>query len=93
MILLQAAMAAGAVLLIYLGVLLVIVVPILTGLLMRFSWRIFGKQDYIKNGIPYYKDHLLYFLCLLVSIGITLLLFYLSLILFDKLNPDFGYHN
>jgi hypothetical protein len=93
MILLQAAMAAGAILFVFLLIFLIIGVPILTGIAMKILWRILGKEDFIKNKKPYYKDPLLYFPSMIGSIVILVLIFYFSLILFDKLYLNFGYYN
>jgi len=92
MILLQAAMAAG-VFILYIGlpVFLLLMTPIILGIFMRFAWRKQGKQDYIKNKMPYYKDPLLFFPLLILSIIIACIFFYLLLILFDKLFPEAGY--
>jgi hypothetical protein len=91
MILLQAEMAAG-IFLFFIGlpVFLLLVTPILLGILMRFAWRRRGKQEYIKNKMPYYKDPLLFFPLLILSMIIACIFFYLLLILFDKLFPEAG---
>jgi hypothetical protein len=89
MIVLQAAMAAGAIFFVLLGIFLLIGVPILTGLFMKMLWIILGRQDFIKDKKPYYKDPLLYFPCLIGSIIILVVIFYCLILLFDKLNPDF----
>ena len=89
LILLQAAMAAGAVLFVLLGIFLLIGAPILTGLFMKILWKILGKEDFIKDNKPYHTDPLLYFPCLIGSISILVFIFYFLLLLFDKLNPDF----
>ena len=91
MILLQAAMAVGLFLFyIALPVFLLIVTPILLGIFMRFVWRRQGKQEHIKNKLPYYKDPLLFFPLLILSMIISCIFFYLLLILFDKLFPEAG---
>jgi len=89
MILLQAAMAAGFILLLTLGVFLLIGVPLLTGLFMRTYWKLSGKKQNIEKKTPYYKDILPFFLSILLSAVITLIFFYSLLILFDKLYPNF----
>jgi hypothetical protein len=83
MILLQAAMAAGAILFVFLLILLMIGVPILTGIAMKIFWRILGKKDFIINKKPYYKDPLLYFPCLFCSIAILTLAFYRLILLMN----------
>jgi hypothetical protein len=89
-ILLQAAIAAGFFLFILFGAFLLIVTPKLVGLLMKFIWRRQNKEDYLKNNTPYYKDPVLYFPCLILSIIILSYMFYLLLLLFDKLIPNWG---
>jgi ACR3 family arsenite efflux pump ArsB len=57
MMLLQAAIAAGMFLFyIALPVFLLLVTPFILGVLMRFTWRRLGKQEYVQNKMPYYKD-------------------------------------
>lgn len=90
MILLQAAIAAGLFLVILLGIFLLVGVPILVGVLMKFVWRRLNKEEYITNKTPYYKDPVWFFLSVLVSIVILGYVFYLLLVLFDKLNPGWG---
>lgn len=89
MIVLQAAMAAGAIFFVFLVIFLLIGVPILTRLFMKILWRVLGREDFIKDNKPYYKDPLLYFPCLICSIIILVVIFYFLLLLFDKLNPEF----
>jgi len=86
MIFLQAEMAAG-IFLVYIAspVFLLLVTPIILGVLMRFAWRRLGKQECVQNKMPYYKDPLLFFPLLVLSIVIACFFFYLLLILFDKL--------
>lgn len=91
MILLQAEVAAGMFLFyIALPVFVLTVTPILVGIFMRIVWRRQGKQEYIKNKMPYYKDPLLFFPLLILSMIIACIFFYLLLILFDKLFPEAG---
>ena len=86
MILLQAAMAAGMFLAyIVLPVFSLLVTRIVLGILMKFAWRKRGKWEYIQNKMPYYKDPILFFPLLILSIMIACFFFYLLLILFDKL--------
>ena len=93
MILLQAAIAGGAVLLFLFGLFMLIGAPILTVLLMKIIRKILAKENLIQNKKPYFKNLLLYFLCLIFSIILLGLIFYLLLFLFDKFNPNFGYFN
>ena len=91
MILLQAGIAAGMFpFYIALPIFLIVATPILLGILMRFAWRRRGKREYIKNKMPYYKDPLLFFPLLILSMIIACVLFYLLLILLDKLFPEAG---
>jgi len=92
MILLQAAIAAGFFLAIFFIIFLMIGVPLLVGTFMRWSWRVFKKVDYLRNNMPYYKDPVLFFPCLVVSIIILCCSFYLLILLFDKLNPNWGWY-
>jgi hypothetical protein len=87
MILLQAAMVAGAILFVFLLIFLIIGVPILTGIAMRILWKILGKKDFITNKKPYYKDPLMYFPCLICSVAILTFAFY-QLVLFMNLHFD-----
>jgi hypothetical protein len=87
MILLQAAMAAGAIFFVILLIVLIIGVPLLTGIAMKILWRTLGKGDFIINKKPYYKDPLLYFPCLICSIIILTFAFY-RLILLMNLHFD-----
>ncbi len=91
MILLQAAIAAGMVLVLILAIFIIIGTPILTGFFMRVIWKKTGKEENIENKIPYYKDLLLFLISVIFSIVIILIIFFLMLILFDKLYPDFSF--
>ena len=83
MVLLQAAMLAGAILFICLGLFLIIGAPILTGLCMRTLWTIRKKRDFIDTKKPYYKDPLFYFPCLIFSIAVLTFFFYKTFLLID----------
>ena len=93
MILLQAAMAGGFVLIILLGVFLLIGIPVLTTVLMKLYWRFAGKKENIKNGKAYYKDFIPFLSILIFSIIALLLLFYMLIILFDTIYPAYGSSN
>lgn len=93
LIFLQAAMGASAVIVVLFLVFLLIGVPLLTGFFMKTLWRILKKETFISNNSPYYKDPLLYILSLISSVAIVVVIFYFSLLLFDKLNPNFGFYN
>jgi uncharacterized membrane protein YidH (DUF202 family) len=85
MIFLQAAIAGGIVLLIG--------IPILTGIFMNVYWRSVGKEENIKNKKPYYSDPFPFIVTIIVSILILLCLFYLLIIILDKVFPGYGYSN
>ena len=52
-------------------------VPKLTGFLMKIIWKTRGKEEYLKNKTPYYKDPLWFFPCLILSITVLCYIFYL----------------
>ena len=87
MIILQASMIFGTLFLILFGVFLLIGIPLLTRFLMKTIWRILGKEDFLKNKTPYYKDPFLYFSILISSI-IVLSLIYYKLIMRLDINFD-----
>jgi uncharacterized membrane protein len=89
MILLQAAIAAGAVLTIILGVVLLIGVPVLTSILMQ----LFRKNNGTPKGTPYYKEPALLIPSLLIAASVTIALFWLLILLLDELLPSYGYSN
>jgi hypothetical protein len=93
MILLQAAIAAGLILLVIFGVYMLIGIPLLTMLLMKAYWKISNQQEKIKNKIPYYKDTYPFILSVAVALSILIFGFYLFIILLDKVFPSFGYSN
>ena len=86
MVLLQAAMMGGFVLLIFLFILLIIGTPILTSLFMKAYWRLVDKKQNIIDNKPYYKEPLPFLTSIILSIAMLVGLFYLSLIL---LFPNF----
>jgi uncharacterized membrane protein YidH (DUF202 family) len=85
-------MMAGLVLAIMLGIFLLIGVPILTSIFMKILWRNLGKAENLKNKKPYYKDPLLFIPCIVFSVSLLVIIFYILILLFDKLNPGFGYN-
>jgi NADH:ubiquinone oxidoreductase subunit 5 (subunit L)/multisubunit Na+/H+ antiporter MnhA subunit len=93
LIFLQAAKGASEVIIVLLVIFLLIGVPILSGFFMKTLWSILKKETFINNDSPYYKDPILYILSLIGSVAIVFVIFYFSLLLFDKLNPNFGYYN
>ena len=93
MILLQAAIAAGLVLLVIFGIYLLIGIPLLTMLFMRTYWKISNQHEKIKNKTAYYKDPCPFVISILPALGILIFGFYLFIISLDKIFPGFGYAN
>ena len=87
MILLQAAMAGGFLMMVFLGLLLLAGVPILTTILMRVYRKSTGKNDRAKK--EFYKDIIPFISIVIFSLIALLLLFYLLVILFDSVIPSF----
>lgn len=87
MILLQAAMAGGFLMMVFLGLLLLAGVPILTTILMRVYRKATGKNDRAKK--EFYKDIIPFISIVIFSLIALLLLFYLLVILFDSVIPSF----
>ena len=86
MILLQAAMAGGFLMMVFLGLLLLAGVPILTTILMRVYRKATGKNDRAKK--EFYKDIIPFISIVIFSLIALLLLFYLLVILFDSVIPS-----
>ena len=93
MVLLQAAMIGGMILVIFFGVFLLIGIPVLTGIFMKWFWRLIGKKENIENKVLYYKDPLPFIISIIFSIFILGSIFYLLIIWFDKAFPNWGYYN
>ena len=93
MILLQAAIAAGFILLVIFGVYLLIGIPLLTMLLMKTYWKISNQQEKIKKKTPYYKDPYPFVISIVLALGVLIFGFYLFIISLDKIFPSFGYSN
>ena len=93
MIFLQAAIAAGFILLIIFCIYLLIGIPFLTILFIKTYWKISNQQEKIKNKLPYYKDFFPFVMSIILSLVILLIGFYLLVILLDKIFPSFGYSN
>ena len=91
MVLLQAAMVGGFMILIFLFIFLIIGTPILTGLFMKSYWKRTDKKQKILDDTPYYKDLLPFLASVILSIVTLVGLFCLLLILFDTLYPDFSF--
>jgi len=89
MILLQAGIGLGFLLILLFVVLLIIGIPFLVKHLMETYWKLSGKIDNIKNKLPYHKDTLPFVVCVYLSLLIIFGLFYSLLLLFDKLFPHF----
>lgn len=87
MILLQAAMPGGFLMMVFLGLLLLAGVPILTTILMRVYRKATGKNDRAKK--EFYKDIIPFISIVIFSLIALLLLFYLLVILFDSVIPSF----
>jgi uncharacterized protein involved in cysteine biosynthesis len=92
-VLLQAAMAGGFVLFAFLCITLVIGTPLLRGLFMKVYWRLADKKDNITNDKPYYKEPVPFVLSIILSISLLIGFVYLLIVLFDRLNPNYGYFN
>ena len=76
MILLQAAMAAGLILVILYCIFLIIGTPFLVGLFMKGYWRLVGKKNNITDGKPYYKEPLPFVLSVILCLAMLTGLFY-----------------
>lgn len=93
MILLQAAIAAGFILLVVFGVYLLIGIPLLTMLFMKTYWKISHQHEKIKNKTAYYKDPFPFVISIVVALCILIFGFYLFIISIDKIFPNFGSSN
>jgi len=82
--LLQAAMLAGS-LLLYVGlpVFVLITAPKFIAIVMRAIWRAQGKKAFIENRSPFYKDPIVYFPVLVLSLVVLSCLYYSLLLLFS----------
>ena len=85
MIPLQAAIAAGIILLAFLCVALVIGTPILTMLYMKAYWKMSNQQEKITHNLPYYKDPLALAICIVLAFGSVLLGFYVGIVALDMI--------
>ncbi|MFL5810448.1 MAG: hypothetical protein ACJ749_13065 [Flavisolibacter sp.] len=93
MVLLQAAMSGGFVLIIVFGVFFIIGTPVLTRQFIRTYWKLKGKSQHFINTEPFYKDPFPFLISILLSISVLIGFCYLMIILFDALLPNFGYFN
>jgi hypothetical protein len=87
MIMLQAAMAGGFLMMVFLGLLLLAGVPILTTILMRLYRKSSLKKDRGKK--EFYQDIIPFISIVFFSITTLLFLFYLLIILLDGVVPSF----
>jgi hypothetical protein len=93
MVLLQAAMSGGFVLIIFLISFIVIFTLVMTCLLMKLFWRILKKEAYINLKKPYYKDPLPFIDNIILSSSFLVFAFYLRIFWFNKDFPNYGYYN
>jgi formate hydrogenlyase subunit 3/multisubunit Na+/H+ antiporter MnhD subunit len=93
MILLQAAIAAGFFLILILLLFLIIGPIILTPLLMKLYWELSRNGENIKTKKTYHEDIIPFLLSIIISIIISVSLFYLFVLFLDFLFPSFGYSN
>lgn len=93
MILLQAAIAAEFLLLVIFGIYLLIGFPLVITLLMKTYWKMSNQQEKINNKTPFYKDPYPFIFSIIVALGVLIGGFYIIIISFDKIFPEFGYLN
>ena len=91
MILLQAAIAAGAVLVGIFGIFLLIGVPVFTMLFMKAYWKLSNQEEKIQNQLPYYKEPLPFLINIILAVCIVILGFYFFISILNF--PDFSYSN
>lgn len=87
MFLLQASMAAGSVVLILYGIIIVVGTILLTHVFMKIYWRNVGKKNNIIESKPYYKDPVPFFTSIIISIALITVLFYILTLIADKVFP------
>jgi hypothetical protein len=93
MILLQAAIAAAFVLILVLILFLILGTIIFTPLLMKLYWKSSGNSENIVAKKPYHKDIFPFLISIIVSLIISVSLFYIFILFLDFLFPIFGYSN
>jgi hypothetical protein len=93
MILLQAAIAAGFILILVLIIFLILGVIIFTPLLMKLYWKLSGNSENIIAKKPYHKDIVTFLSSIIISVVISISLFYLFVLFLDFIFPSFGYSN
>lgn len=91
MVLLQAAMLGGFILMVFYGAFLVIGTIFLSGVFMKTYWRLINKGQNITDGKPYYKEPLPFLISVILSIVMLSGLFYFLLTLFDKTFDNFRF--
>jgi ABC-type multidrug transport system permease subunit len=83
-------MAAGAVMLFVFGILLLIGVPILTGIFIK----LFRRSSGVSNDAPFYKQPAIFIPSLLIAIVLMLVFCYFIVpVIFDALFSSFGAYN
>jgi hypothetical protein len=80
-ILLQAGMLFGAIGIITYVTLLFILLPLISGIIMKTFWKIRKKTEYLSNNYEYYKDPIYFIISLLISLIIITSLFYYFILL------------
>lgn len=88
MILLQAAIAMGFVLLVGLIVFLAIGTPLLVILFMRLYRRLYKQNSQKFDRLPYYKEPIPFILSILVSLSVLKFIYFLLVDLFFYFYPD-----
>ena len=88
MILLQAAMAMGFILLVGLGLFLAIGTPLLVTLFMKLYRKVYRKNGILNNDLPYYKEPLPFFVSIVIAVFILIVAYYWLTMLFFYFNPD-----
>lgn len=88
MILLQAAMAMGFVLIVGLFVFLAIGTPLLVILFMKLYRSVYKKTKEKSEDLPYYKEPIPFILSVLVALIVLIVIYFLLVDMFFYLNPD-----
>ena len=83
-VILQAAIAAGFLILIFYGVFIVLTIIFGSGLLMRIFWKQTNQVEKITNKTPYYRDIFPFLISVLISISVGTFVFWKVILkLFD----------
>lgn len=88
MILLQAAMAMGFVLLVGLIVFLAIGTPLLVILFMKLYRSSYQENRGKSDRLPYYKEPIPFILSILVALFVLIVIYFLLVDMFFYFNPD-----